>query len=174
MSEQPERHTPERRVAALVAVMSSDHYPNGDRAALKRMSLDTPTPMAFHKLWLSQIESHIDEYWKQEHWQPAWRTLTTTLALQRGQCFDPKRPLGRVLHDARFAESRLERLLSADGDTLFRLALRAARQVAAQQLPADWRDLARLLFADGKARQFANDRLARAYYHAQYQAEHAD
>lgn len=174
MSEQHERQSAERRTAALAAFIASDGCSSGERAALKRMSLDGPTPLAFHKLWLGQIESHIDEYWKQDRWQPAWRTLATALALQRGQFFDTKRPLGRALHEAGFAESRLERLLSAEGDTLYRLALRAVRQVAAKQIPADWRDLARLLFADGKARQSANDRLARAYYHAQYQAEHAD
>lgn len=174
MSEQPERQTPERRVAALVALITSDHYPNGDRAALKRMSLDGPSPLAFHKLWLRQIESDVDGYWRHDRWQPAWRTLITALALQRGKFFDPGHLLGRALHDAGYAESRLERLLSAEGDTLYRLALRAARQVAAKQVTANWRDLAQLLFAEGKARQSANDRLARAYYRAQYQAEHAD
>lgn len=174
MSEQPERQQPAQRVARLAGLVASEHYSSGDRAALKRMSLDGPTPLAFHKLWLQEIEPHIDEYWKHDRWQSAWRALATALALQRGKFFDPERPLGRVLHDAGFAESRLERLLSSEGDTLYRLALRAARQVAAKQLPADWRDLARLLLADGKARQFANDRLARAYYRAQYQAEHAD
>lgn len=171
MSEQPERQSPERRIAALAAFIASDGCSSGERAALKRMSLEGSTPLAFHKLWLQQIDPHIDEYWKHDRWQPVWRTLVTALALQRGQFFDPKRPLGRTLHEARFAESRLERLLSAEGDTLFRLALRAARQVAAKQLPADWRDLARLLFAHSKVRQSANDRLARAYYRAQYQAD---
>lgn len=145
----------------LSRTLGDPHFPNGERAALKRMALDGAAPLALHRLLLR----HVDEAWQGERWLPDWRLLVCALAIQRDGGFDPARPLGQALAEARYAESRLERLLSADGDTLRALALRAARQIAAKGIACDWRHLADLLFATSpEARERINTRIARDYY----------
>lgn len=157
----PEPRSPSAHVASLAGALTNPNFPNGDRAALKRMGLDGAAPLALHRC----IVRHVDEAWQGERWTSRWRTLIGALAIQREGGFDPARSLGAALAEARFAESRLERLLAAPGDTLLALALRAARQVAARGLACDWRQLADLLFSsDTDTRERINTRIARDYY----------
>ena len=153
--------TPAAHVPALAAVLKAEHFPTGERAALKRMGLDGPAPLAFHRFMLR----HVDSAWQAESWIPEWRTLICALAIQRDEGFDPSSPLGQTFAEARFSEHRLERLLAATGETLHSLALRAARQVAAKGIAADWRQLADLLFSHNtEIREAVNRRIARDYY----------
>lgn len=153
--------TPAAHVPSLAAVIKSEHFATGERAALKRMALDGTAPMALHRFMLR----HIDEAWQGERWLSEWRALICSLALQRDGGFNPGRPLGKALAKARFSENRLERLLSAKGDTLRRLALRAARQLAAAGIEADWRQFAELLFSrKPEIREDVNRRIARDFY----------
>jgi CRISPR system Cascade subunit CasB len=157
----PEVRAPAAHVPALAQLLASDGIPNGERAALKRMALDGPAPLALHRLLLR----HIDETWQSETWLADWRALICALALQRDGGFDPRLPFGQALAEARFAESRLERLLVAGDDTLRALALRAARQVAAKGIACDWRQFAELLFSRlPEARERINTRIARDFY----------
>lgn len=157
----PEPRWPSTQVPALARSLADPHFPNGERAALKRMGLEGPAPLALHRF----ILSWVDEGWQDERWTDRWRTLICALAIQRDGGFDPSRPWGQALAEARFAESRLERLLAAQGDTLLSLALRAARQLAAKGLACDWRQLADLIFsADPETRERINTRIARDYY----------
>lgn len=74
-------------------------------------------------------------------------------------------PAGRVLADAGYAESRLERLLSAEDETLKTLLLRTARFLAAKGAPVNWVDFARLLLTrDPDKREDARLRIARDFY----------
>jgi CRISPR system Cascade subunit CasB len=156
-----EIRTPAAHVPALAAVLRAEHFPTGERAALKRMGLDGPAPLAFHSFMLH----HVDSAWQAESWTPEWRALICSLAIQRDGGFDPSKPLGQVLAEAGFSEYRLERLLSAGGETLRSLALRAARQVAAKGASTDWRQLADLLFSRNREiRESVNRRIARDYY----------
>lgn len=157
----PEPRWPAAHVPALARTLADPHFSNGERAALKRMALDGAAPLALHRFLLR----HVDEAWQGERWLPDWRALVCALAIQRDGGFDPARPLGQALAEARFAESRLERLLAAEGDTLRALALRAARQIAAKGIACDWRHLADLLFAaNPETRERSNTRIARDYY----------
>ncbi len=157
----PEPRWPASQVPGLARALADPHFSNGERAALKRMALDGPAPLALHRFLLRQV----DEAWQGERWLPGWRALICALAIQRDGGFDPVRPLGQALAEARYAESRLERLLAADGDTLRALALRAARQIAAKGIACDWRQLADLLFAaTPDSRERSNTRIARDYY----------
>lgn len=153
--------TPSAHIPQLASVLTSENFPTGERAALKRMALDGPAPLAFHRFLLR----HVDPPWQADQWIPQWRTLICSLAIQRDGGFDPAKPLGQALAEAAFSEHRLERLLAATGDTLYRLALRAARQVAAKGIVADWRQMADLLFSsDPERREAVNRRIASAYY----------
>jgi CRISPR system Cascade subunit CasB len=157
----PEPRWPSAQVPALARALADPHFSNGERAALKRMGLEGPAPLALHRFILRQVE----EAWQGEHWTPRWRALICALAIQRDGGFDPSRPWGQALAEARFAESRLERLLAAQGDTQLTLALRAARQLAAKGIACDWRQLADLVFAPNpEARERINTRIARDYY----------
>jgi CRISPR system Cascade subunit CasB len=163
-----ETKKPKEHVPALAGVLASEHFPTGERASLKRMALEGPAPLAFHRFMLR----HVDANWQAETWQDDWRTLICSLALQRDGGFDPQRPWGRALAEARFSEKRLERLLASRGETMRKLALRAARQLAAKGLAADWRDLADLLFSrKPEIREGVNRRIARSYYQSVQQRE---
>jgi len=157
----PDTRSPAAHVPRLARVLADPHFPNGERAALKRMSLDGTAPLALHRF----ILRHVDETWQNEQWTPRWRALVCALAIQRDGGFDPARPWGQALAEARFAESRLERLLAAQGNALLTLALRAARQLAARATACDWRQFAELVFCtDVQAREHINTRIARDYY----------
>lgn len=157
----PEARTPAAHVPALAALLASAGISSGERAALKRMALDGPAPLALHRLLLA----HVDDAWQGERWLADWRAIVCALAIQRDGGFNPATPLGQALAEARFAESRLERLLSASGDTLRALALRAARQVAAKGIACDWRTFTELLFTrDPEYREHINTRIARDFY----------
>lgn len=156
-----ETRTPAAHVPELAAVLKGEHFPTGERAALKRMALDGPAPLAFHRFMLR----HVDPPWQTEAWIPQWRTLICSLAIQRDGGFDPSKPLGQALAEAGFSEQRLERLLAATGETLRSLSIRAARQVAAKGVAADWRQLTELLFSrNPEIREAVNRRIARDYY----------
>lgn len=158
-----ETRTPAGHVPAMSAVLKAEHFPAGELAALKRMALDGPAPLAFHRF----ILRHVGLPWQAESWTPEWRTLICSLAIQRDGGFDPSRPLGESLAGAGFSEHRLERLLASSGETLHILSLRAARQLAAKGITADWRQMAELLFSRNAAtRESVNRRIARDYYRA--------
>jgi CRISPR system Cascade subunit CasB len=156
----PEARTPAAHVPALAALLASAGISNGERAAFKRMALDGPAPLALHRLLLV----HVDDAWQGERWFADWRAIVCALAIQRDGGFNPATPFGQALAEARFAESRLERLLAASGDTLRALALRAARQVAAKGIACDWRTFAELLTCDPEYRERINIRIARDFY----------
>lgn len=162
----PEARTPTAHVPALAALLASAGISNGERAALKRMALDGPAPLALHRLLLAQV----DDRWQAERWLADWRTLICALAIQRDGGYNPAIPFGTALAETRFAESRLERLLAASDDTLRALALRAARQLAAKGIACDWRQFADLLFAGTPDfRERINIRIARDYYRTLHQ-----
>lgn len=157
----PNARAPAAHVPALARILADDSFPNGERAALKRMALDGPAPLALHRFLLR----YIDEPWQGDVWLSDWRTLICALALQREGGFNPERPFGQALTEARFAESRLERLLAVHGDTLRVLALRAARQLSAKGIACDWRQFAELLFSrNAEARERISIRIARDFY----------
>lgn len=156
-----EIRAPAAHVPAISAVLKAEHFPTGERAALKRMALDGPAPLAFHRFMLR----HVDLPWQAESWIPEWRTLVCSLAIQRDGGFDPSNPLGKALAEAGFSEQRLERLLASSGETRRILALRAARQLASKGVSTDWRQMAELLFSrDDEIRESISRRIARDYY----------
>lgn len=156
-----EPRSPSAHVPALARTLADPHFPNGERAALKRMGLEGPSPLALHRFILQEV----DEAWQSENWTRRWRMLICALAIQRDGGFDPSRAWGKALAEAGFAESRLERLLAAQRDTQLTLALRAARQLAAKGIACDWRQLADLIFfSDPEIHERNSTRIARDYY----------
>lgn len=149
-------------IPRIAGILSGEHFPSSDRAALKRMAPDREPPLAFYRFAFRELP----EDW--EYQRQAWQAIATGMALSSGHGNPHSRghPLGRVLAEHRYSEARLERLLAAEGDTLNTLLLRAARFLAAKKEPVDWTDCARLLLAsgdDGKREQIRR-KIAGDYY----------
>lgn len=163
---------PSEHIPQLMRIVHADHFPSGDRGALKRMVPQGPAPLAFERLMLRHIAhgSHDGSY------RAMWRTVVAALALQRGaEAFSPATRFGAALQQAGYSEARLERLLAADGEALHTLALRAARLLAAKRIACDWREFAELLFAcTSAARERINTRTARAYYDSESRTNRSD
>jgi CRISPR system Cascade subunit CasB len=154
------------RVAQMAAIIGAEHYPNGERAALRRWSLEQPIPLAFYRLWLR----HLGDDLPPEFQTPAWMTIAWGLATLGKEGHDPRRPLGQALAESKFSEGRLEQLLSAPEDVRPDLFMSAVRFLAAKGERFDWRDgAAFLLTQDNEQRQRLNHRIAAAFYRHQTQ-----
>jgi len=154
------------RVAQMAAIIGAEHYPNGERAALRRWSLEQPIPLAFYRLWLR----HLGDDLPPEFQTPAWMTIAWGLATLGKEGHDPRRPLGQALAESQFSEGRLEQLLSAPEDVRPDLFMSAVRFLAAKGQRFDWRDgAAFLLTQDNEQRQRLNHRIAAAFYRHQTQ-----
>jgi CRISPR system Cascade subunit CasB len=154
------------RVAQMAAIIGAEHYPNGERATLRRWSPGQPIPLAFYRLWLR----HLGDDLPPEFQTPAWMTIAWGLATLGKEGHDPRRPLGQALAESQFSEGRLEQLLSAPEDVRPDLFMSAVRFLAAKGERFDWRDgAAFLLTQDNEQRQRLNHRIAAAFYRHQTQ-----
>jgi CRISPR system Cascade subunit CasB len=156
----PETETLWASIARLAGILSGEHFPTGDRAALKRMAPDQPPPLAFYRFAFRELP----EGW--EYRRSAWQTLTAGLALSsnHGNPHNPQRPLGRALAEQAYSEARLERLLAAEGSALHTLLLRAARFLAAKGEAVDWTDAACLLGLGPKDHEQIRREIAGDFY----------
>ena len=147
-------------IARLAGILSGEHFPTGDRAALKRMAPDQPPPLAFYRFAFRELP----EGWESR--RSVWQTLTAGLALSsnHGNPHNRHHPLGRALAEQGYSEARLERLLAAEGDTLNTLLLRAARYLAAKGEAVDWTDAARLLLTADEGKERIRRKIAGDYY----------
>lgn len=149
------------RVARLAGVLSSEHFPTADRAALKRHAAGQAPPVAFYRLWLRHLHDDLPG----EEDTQSWALLAWGLALMGAKAHRPDRPLGKVLAKAGYTEARLERLLSADADIRLDLLASLVRFIAAKGEGFDWLDAARfLLTRDPERREAINRHLAADYY----------
>lgn len=150
------------RVNRLAAVLAAEHYPSGDRAALRRHAPGQPPPLAFHRLWLRHLHTELPH----EAATGAWALLAWGLASSGPAAHRRGRPLGQCMAECGYSEARLERLLAAADDDM-RLALAASllRFVAAKGDAFDWVQLAQLLLTrDDEARERLHRRIATDYY----------
>jgi CRISPR system Cascade subunit CasB len=154
------------RVAQMADIIGDEHYPNGERAALRRWSPGQSIPLAFYRLWLR----HLGDDLPPEFQTPAWMTIAWGLATLGKEGHGPRRSLGQALAESQFSERRLEQLLSAPEDVRPDLFMSAVRFLAAKGERFDWRDgAAFLLTQDNEQRQRLNHRIAAAFYRHQTQ-----
>ncbi|MFN8835224.1 MAG: type I-E CRISPR-associated protein Cse2/CasB [Betaproteobacteria bacterium] len=147
------------RIAKLAGVIGAPHFPNADRAALKRWAPGESPPLTFYRVWLRSIDGDLPSPTQTQ----AWMIITWGLALgvdhQRG------RALGRVLAESRYAEARLERLLAAPLDILPDLFASLMRFLAAKGEAIDWLDAAPLLLTqDTDKRESTHRRIASDFF----------
>lgn len=148
-------------IACVAKTLGGEHFPSGDRAALKRMAPDRPPPLAFYRFAFRELP----DGWEKQ--RGSWQTLIAGIALSanQGNPHNRNRPLGRVLAEQGYSEARLERLLAARSETLETLLLRAIRYLVAKGECLDWTDCARLLLdsEDGKREEIRRE-IAGDYY----------
>lgn len=158
-------------VSRISAIISSHHFPTGDRAALRRMTPDQPLPLVFYRFALQYLPDHWDRAKEDER---NWSTIVASIATMSPNAHDPTRGWGKALAQAGFSESRLERLLQSSGDTRRTLVLRAARFLAAKNIPCNWTEGAWLLLIpenNVEARERLHHRIAKDFYYTQQEDE---
>jgi CRISPR system Cascade subunit CasB len=148
-------------VGRLAQVLASPHYPNGDRAALRRWAPGQPLPLAFYRLWLRHMNQHLPA----EAATQAWMLLAWSLATLGAEAHAPGRPWGQALAESGFSEGRLERLLSAPDDIRPDVFMAAVRFLAAKGERFDLTEAAfYLLTSDAEKRETVHRRIAQAFY----------
>lgn len=150
------------RINRLASLIGAEHYPGGDRAALKRYAPGQPVPLAFYRLWLRHLATEPP----QESTTQAWMLLAWGLACSGPASHRRGRSLGQCLAECGYSEARLERLLAApDDDMRIALAASLVRFVAAKGDAFDWVQLAQLVLTyDEDARERLHRRIATDYY----------
>ena len=137
----PEPKALKGAVDLLARTLASDELPLGDRAMLRRMTPFQRPPLAFFRLACRDLPAD----WEGQRRE--WMTLVAGMALMCPSPHRPDRPVGLALAEAGLSESRLERLLAAEGDVLSTILLRTAYLLGANGMAANWVDFAGLLFA---------------------------
>lgn len=146
-------------IARVAGAICSDKFPNGDRAALRRMVPGHPPPTVFYGF----ADRHLSEGWERR--LDDWLALVSGIAIMVPASHAPGEPLGRALAAENYSQLRLERLLSSHGATARTLLLRAARMLAARQHPFDWAQAAALLLTrDPDRRENIRMRIALDYH----------
>lgn len=151
--------TLEQHLARVAGILSSDGFPSGQRAALRRMSPGHPLPLCFYQFAVS----HLSVGWEQAI--DDWATLIAGIALMSPNAYSAHVGLGEALGEAGYSEFRLERLLAAEDMVRRVLLLRAVRFLAAKSKAFNWAEGARfLLIRDEDRRQALNLRIAKDFY----------
>lgn len=146
-------------IARIAGLMSSNQFPTGERASLRRMAPGQIPPLGFYRFAMRYLpegwERNLDE----------WTVLVAGMAIMAPNAHDPRRGFGTALAISGYSEARLERLLSAEGETRRTLVLRAARFLAAKGVAFNWVDAAAfLLTRHDELREQIHRRIARDYY----------
>lgn len=151
-------------IGRIAALIGSDRFSTGERAALRRTAPGQLLTLAF----LRFAHRHLPEHW--DHSRDTmndWVTIVAGIALMTPNAHRPDQGLGRALAETGYAESRLERLLASQGHARRVLLLRAARFLAAKNSAINWVEAAQLLLTRDPDRQEAlHRRIAGDYFSA--------
>jgi CRISPR system Cascade subunit CasB len=155
-------------MARIAAMIGADHFPTGERAALKRMARDEPPGLAFYRFWPRYLGAEAPPDGRVRE----WAALLAGIALMGRNAHQPGRRFGTVLAETRYSEDRLERLLGTDDPEVRRtLFLRAVRFLAAKGEAFDWIGAASWLLASDDKREDSARRIARDFYATQSRIE---
>lgn len=156
------------RIGRIAAILGGEHFPTGERAALKRFAPGQSLPLAYWRFWPRWLRTHAPA----EAQSKDWALILAGLALMGRAGHQPKARLGATLATEGYSEQRLERLLAAeDAHTRRQLFARTIRFLAAKGAVIDWLEAARFLLAGDALRESLIHRVARDYYTTQYQLE---
>lgn len=147
----------------------SESLPRGEVAELRQLDPTSPSPAAFWKLVVGELEplgALVPGGTHREEQECRWAVVLNVLA-HLGNLNEPGRDYGMSLAECGFSEHRFSRLLRARGETLWDQARRSGQFLASQGQPTDATGLAWLVVSEGRPdAQRARRHLARAYYRA--------
>ena len=147
------------RIGRICSLIGSNSFSTACRAALRRLNPHKAPSLVFYRFAVY----HLPKTWEAR--KADWMTLTAGIATMSPSIHRPGQGLGQVLGLTGYSEARLERLLSAEGDTRRILFLRAVRFLAAKSAPFDWKDGALfLLLRDREKQERLHARIAQDYY----------
>jgi len=136
----------------------------GERAALARLDPDGELrPHQIAALTRALIFAKLDpDHWRPETWRN-WTLIAHGMALAG---HDGDRLLGKQLADAKVAESRVTRLLTARGDAFRQLLPRLLRLLASKEVAPNWYELGGLILReqDPKQAELIRMKIARHYF----------
>ena len=171
--------------------MTLPNFSRGDLAGLRRMDPDEPGTTAAY--WRLMAEKNL---LGSPTVELKWALILHGIALMTPRASDEERgnrtahdgymPVGRALFlggDANrrergyYAESRLNRLLTARGPMLRTLLARMFRMMAAADQPFNWREMARFILNEDYNEdrfEMARRRIASEYYQAERRSSHTE
>ena len=143
----------------------------GDKASLRRMEFSNPNCAVFWKLISHGGISRNADIRK-------WGLITQGIALMshNSRAHNPTIRIGRALYEGGgsnmpfYSNDRLATLLSARGDTLYRLLARLFRMLGTSGASFNWRDMAWFILNESYNEERADQariEIARAYYQAE-------
>ena len=174
----PSPPTRNQIIARISGQLGAEHYPTGERAALKRMDPADPGPGAHAAAIRLLLKAGEEQGIRSDIHLARWTLLIHSMALMSGPGRPPHRweeqdTAGAVMFHTSYSESRLLRLLEARGTTFDALLSRLARFLAAKGATVNWSDLAPLILEpEGSANaEKARLNLMRRFIAAERQAE---
>ncbi|AWV88250.1 type I-E CRISPR-associated protein Cse2/CasB [Bradymonas sediminis] len=144
---------------------------NGDMAELRRISPDKPYTPALWRILLDFVPDGWVAGPDRDQKERQWATLLMAMAICAGQ-HDPYKRLGSALAEAGWSELRFVRLLRARDARLEAEVRRLSQYLSSKGTPANFGDLAQLLFhQDGELAENRRRQIARSYYRALHSLE---
>jgi len=152
-------------VARLAHMMEDGELGTGDLAGLRRLDADAPAQPAFWKIMAGVVAREGPLSATAEG---RWACVLSGMARMAPHHNDRRRPVGRVLAEAGYSETRLMRLLRADWPLLGDHVRRLCGFLASKAEPLDWLEFASfILSTDPTKSEEARRRIARDYYSSQ-------
>jgi CRISPR type I-E-associated protein CasB/Cse2 len=147
-------------IGRISTLLSSGATSPGDRAGLRRMQPGRQPPLVWYQF---AVVAHLDALSREG--TNDWMTVVAGMALMGSRAHDVSTGFGTSLARSGYSALRLERLLSAEGQTKRLLTLRAARFLAAHSTATNWVQAATLLMAREPDKQDAiRERVATDFY----------
>lgn len=146
-------------VSTLAGILSSDRFPRGDLAELRRMTPESPT-LAFWRVLIDYIPEKLRG---NESMENKWLVILNGMAIMAPAVHssEPSYSVGSVFSD--FPIQRITHFLRSKGSNLTDQIRLLARLCRSKGVPVDWQILAYLLFSSEKTlegkikRQIAKD-----------------
>lgn len=152
-------------IGRIAHILGADHFPSGERAALKRFAPGQAAGLAYFRFWARWLQRDPPP----DAQSPTWALILAGIALMGPHGHASHKRVGAALAEAYFSESRLERLLAAeDAATRRQLFARLIRFLAAKGAAIDWTEAAAWLLAGDARHTDLGMRIARDYYATKY------
>ncbi len=175
-TEKTSKRTTLKHAVDYIAVCMSKSMSNGDLAELRRVNHQSPYSAALWRLMMALEDKHEEVYRQTEQETDEQEAVTRWGVLLMGMAHNVGLhggvPLGQALAQAGWSELRFERLMRARDVSLLALIGPMSKFLASKAQPANWDQVAGLLFyQEGERARQERHKIARAYFGALYRAQ---